>query len=127
MSKLPGEKKITDAVHAGNPSDVPFTGNTNLYATAVSNAVHKDGSDGVEVHGSNGYLIDQLLHDVIRHRTGEYGGSVENRGRFSLEVVEAVVKAVGAKGNQAEPVESVPGTAYGEPESAAKGSTSSPI
>ncbi|KAH7929176.1 FMN-linked oxidoreductase [Leucogyrophana mollusca] len=66
------------------------------YATAASNAVHKAGFDGVEIHGANGYLIDQFIQDVSNTRTDEYGGSVENRSRFALEVVDAVVKAVGA-------------------------------
>ncbi|KAH7904806.1 hypothetical protein BJ138DRAFT_1165918 [Hygrophoropsis aurantiaca] len=66
------------------------------YATAASNAVHKAGFDGVEIHGANGYLIDQFLQDVSNLRTDEYGGSVENRAKFALEVVDAVVDAVGA-------------------------------
>ncbi|THU76784.1 FMN-linked oxidoreductase [Dendrothele bispora CBS 962.96] len=65
-----------------------------LYAQAASNAVHKAGFDGVEIHGASGYLIDQFLQDVSNKRTDEYGGSVENRTRFALEVVDAVVKAV---------------------------------
>lgn len=68
-----------------------------LYATAASNAVHKAGFDGVEVHAANGYLLDQFLHDRSNIRTDAYGGSVENRTRFPLEVAEAVVKAVGQK------------------------------
>ncbi|KAK7451304.1 hypothetical protein VKT23_012646 [Stygiomarasmius scandens] len=68
-----------------------------LYATAASNAVHKAGFDGVEIHGANGYLLDQFMQDVSNHRTDEYGGSVENRARFTLEVVDAVVKAVGPR------------------------------
>jgi len=58
--------------------------------------VHKAGFDGVEIHGANGYLIQQFLEDVSNKRTDEYGGSPENRSRFALEVVDAVVKAVGA-------------------------------
>ncbi|KAI0629633.1 NADH:flavin oxidoreductase/NADH oxidase [Trametes polyzona] len=65
------------------------------YATAASNSVHKAGFDGVEIHGANGYLIDQFLQDVSNKRTDEYGGSIENRARFALEVTEAVVAAVG--------------------------------
>ncbi|KZP30039.1 FMN-linked oxidoreductase [Athelia psychrophila] len=68
-----------------------------LYATAASNAVHKAGFDGVEIHGANGYLVDQFLQDVSNNRTDSYGGSVENRSRFALEVVKAVVDAVGEK------------------------------
>ncbi|KAJ7857545.1 hypothetical protein B0H13DRAFT_2237701 [Mycena leptocephala] len=68
-----------------------------LYAQAAKNAVHKAGFDGVEIHGANGYLIDQFLHGRSNTRTDAYGGSVENRARFALEVTEAVVKAVGQK------------------------------
>jgi N-ethylmaleimide reductase len=49
------------------------------------------GFDGVEIHGANGYLIDQFLQDNSNRRTDEYGGPIENRARFMLEVVEAVV------------------------------------
>ncbi|GLI60109.1 hypothetical protein VaNZ11_002155 [Volvox africanus] len=66
------------------------------YARAARNAVEEAGFDGVEIHGANGYLIDQFLKDSINDRTDEYGGSIENRCRFALEVVEAVVEAVGA-------------------------------
>ncbi|KAI8993862.1 NADH:flavin oxidoreductase/NADH oxidase [Trametes punicea] len=65
------------------------------FGTAASNAVHKAGFDGVEVHGANGYLVDQFLQDVSNKRTDEYGGSIENRARFALEVMDAVVAAVG--------------------------------
>ena len=66
-----------------------------LYATAAKNAI-KAGFDGVEVLGGNGYLIDQFLQDVSNDRTDDYGGSIENRARFALEVVEAVVGVIGA-------------------------------
>ena len=65
------------------------------YATAAKNAVQGAGFDGVEVHGANGYLVDQFLQDNTNQRTDEYGGSIENRARFALEVVDAVVAAVG--------------------------------
>jgi 2,4-dienoyl-CoA reductase-like NADH-dependent reductase (Old Yellow Enzyme family) len=48
------------------------------------------GFDGVEIHGANGYLPDQFLQDGSNIRTDEYGGSIENRARFLLEVTEAV-------------------------------------
>ncbi|KAJ6564446.1 FMN-linked oxidoreductase [Mycena capillaripes] len=70
---------------------------TKLYATAASNAVHKAGFDGVEIHNANGYLLDQFLQDVSNVRTDQYGGSPENRCKFSLEVVDAIVAAVGPK------------------------------
>ena len=53
------------------------------------------GFDGVELHGAFGYLIDQFLQDGSNQRTDEYGGSVENRSRFLLEVVAAVVEYLG--------------------------------
>lgn len=67
-----------------------------IYATAASNAM-RAGFDGVEIHSANGYLVDQFLQDVSNHRTDEYGGSIENRARFALEIVEAVVKTIGAE------------------------------
>ncbi|KAJ7439989.1 hypothetical protein FB451DRAFT_144035 [Mycena latifolia] len=68
-----------------------------LWATAASNAVHKAGFDGVEIHGANGYLIDQFLHESSNIRTDAYGGSAEKRTLFALEVAEAVVGAIGQK------------------------------
>ena len=66
-----------------------------LYATAARNAVERAGFDGVEIHGANGYLVDQFLKEMSNDRTDEYGGSAENRARFALEVVDAVTAAVG--------------------------------
>ena len=54
------------------------------------------GFDGVEVHGANGYLLDQFLRDGSNKRTGPYGGSLENRARLLLEVITAVVEVWGA-------------------------------
>ncbi|KAI0642049.1 NADH:flavin oxidoreductase/NADH oxidase [Trametes meyenii] len=65
------------------------------YASAAGNAVHKAGFDGVEIHGATGYLVDQFLQDTSNKRTDEYGGSIENRARFALEVVDAVAASVG--------------------------------
>ncbi|KAJ7042959.1 NADH:flavin oxidoreductase/NADH oxidase [Mycena alexandri] len=92
----------SDVPLKGGPTPRPLTIQeireyVELYGKAASTAVHKAGFDGVEIHGANGYLIDQFLHDRANVRTDEYGGSVENRVRFSLEVTEAVVKAVGQK------------------------------
>jgi 2,4-dienoyl-CoA reductase-like NADH-dependent reductase (Old Yellow Enzyme family) len=54
------------------------------------------GFDGVEIHGANGYLIDQFLQDSTNQREDEYGGSVENRARFLLEVTDAVISVWGS-------------------------------
>lgn len=67
----------------------------NDYATAAKNAVEKAGFDGVEIHGAHGYLIDQFNQDTCNKRTDKWGGSIENRARFALEVSKAVSKAVG--------------------------------
>jgi 2,4-dienoyl-CoA reductase-like NADH-dependent reductase (Old Yellow Enzyme family) len=53
------------------------------------------GFDGVEIHGANGYLLDQFLQDSANHRTDEYGGPVENRARLMLEVVDAAISVWG--------------------------------
>jgi 2,4-dienoyl-CoA reductase-like NADH-dependent reductase (Old Yellow Enzyme family) len=64
------------------------------YRTGAENA-KAAGFDGVEIHAANGYLIDQFLQDSTNHRTDEYGGSIENRARFLLEVTDAVVSVWG--------------------------------
>lgn len=65
------------------------------YRRAAANAI-KAGFDGVEVHAANGYLLDQFLRDGANHRTDAYGGSVENRTRLLLEVMDAVIAEIGA-------------------------------
>ena len=65
------------------------------YVHAAKNAVVA-GFDGVQIHGANGYLIDQFLRDNSNFRTDQYGGSIENRIRLLREVTQAVADAVGA-------------------------------
>ncbi len=64
------------------------------YRQGAVNA-RKAGFDGVEIHGANGYLLDQFLQDSTNHRTDAYGGSIENRARLMLEVTDAVVSVWG--------------------------------
>lgn len=66
------------------------------YATSAQLALDA-GFDGVELHGANGYLIEQFLSPLINLRTDGYGGSVEHRNRFALEVARATVAAIGAE------------------------------
>lgn len=66
------------------------------YAKAAENAIEA-GFDGVEIHGANGYLIDQFLHYAANQRGDEYGQTPANMSRFALEVVDAVAAAVGAE------------------------------
>jgi 2,4-dienoyl-CoA reductase-like NADH-dependent reductase (Old Yellow Enzyme family) len=54
------------------------------------------GFDGVEIHSANGYLIDQFLQDSTNHREDQYGGPIENRARFMMEVTDAVISVWGA-------------------------------
>ncbi|MCU8147649.1 alkene reductase [Vibrio vulnificus] len=65
------------------------------FAYAAKRAIEA-GFDGVEIHGGNGYLIDQFLRTNSNHRKDQYGGSRENRIRFLLQVVDAVSQAIGA-------------------------------
>jgi N-ethylmaleimide reductase len=65
------------------------------FAQGAKNAIAA-GFDGVEVHGANGYLIDQFLRDGCNQRTDAYGGSAENRARFLFEVLTAVSDAIGS-------------------------------
>lgn len=74
-------------------SELP--GIVKTYRRAAENA-KRAGADGVEIHGANGYLLDQFLQDGTNKRTDEYGGSIENRARLLLEVVDAVSSVWGA-------------------------------
>jgi N-ethylmaleimide reductase len=62
-----------------------------------ANQAMEAGFDAVEIHGANGYLVDQFLRDGVNRRTDGYGGCVENRCRFLLEVTDAVCGAVGSE------------------------------
>lgn len=64
------------------------------YAIAAENAI-RAGFDGIELHGANGYLIDQFLHHNTNKREDDYGGSPENMARFALEVIKACGESIG--------------------------------
>ncbi|WP_277623923.1 alkene reductase [Undibacterium sp. TS12] len=101
----PSAIAIDSEVHTPNgniPNAVPrelrldeIPGLVAAYAQGAKNAIAA-GFDGVEVHGANGYLIDQFLRDSANQRTDSYGGSIENRARFLFEVLTAVSAAIGA-------------------------------
>lgn len=65
------------------------------YGKGAENA-KRAGFDGVEIHGANGYLLDQFLQDSTNHRTDHYGGSIENRARLLLEATDAAISVWGA-------------------------------
>ena len=75
------------------------------FAQAAKNAIEA-GFDGVEIHGANGYLVDQFIQNAVNKRSDSWGGSVQNRARFPVEVIKAVVGAVGAErpGDSSEPI-----------------------
>jgi NADPH2 dehydrogenase len=64
------------------------------FGTAAKNATEA-GFDGIEIHGANGYLVDQFTQDVCNKRTDRWGGSIENRARFAIEVAKSCIQAVG--------------------------------
>ncbi|KAJ5979884.1 hypothetical protein N7481_007182 [Penicillium waksmanii] len=66
------------------------------FVKAAQNAI-RAGFDGVELHGANGYLLDQFLQDTCNQREDRWGGSIENRARFPVQVAAAVAQAVGAQ------------------------------
>lgn len=94
VAKIYTQAGFVDALtpHALALSELP--GIINDYRRATENAL-KAGFDGVEIHGANGYLIDQFLRDGSNQRSDAYGGSIENRIRFAREVTEAVVGVAG--------------------------------
>jgi N-ethylmaleimide reductase len=71
-----------------------ITGIIQDYVRGAQNA-HEAGFDGVEVHGANGYLLDQFLQNGSNQRSDQYGGSIENRARLLLEVVDETIKIWG--------------------------------
>lgn len=87
------------------------------YRKAAANAIAA-GFDGVEIHGANGYLLDQFAKDGANHRTDAYGGSVENRARLMLEVAAAVVDEIGAgrTGIRISPVSPANGISCSDPQ-----------
>jgi 2,4-dienoyl-CoA reductase-like NADH-dependent reductase (Old Yellow Enzyme family) len=72
-----------------------ISGIVDAYRRGAENA-KEAGFDGVEIHGANGYLLDQFLQDGTNKRTDQYGGSIENRARLMLEVADAVIGVWGA-------------------------------
>ena len=87
------------------------------FRQAAANAIAA-GFDGVEVHGANGYLLDQFAKDGSNHRTDAYGGSVENRARLMLEVAAAVAAEIGPErtGIRISPVSPANGVSSSDPQ-----------
>ncbi|HZX15826.1 MAG TPA: alkene reductase [Pseudomonas sp.] len=92
-------------------------GIVNDFRQAAANAIAA-GFDGVEIHGANGYLLDQFIKDGANVRTDAYGGSIENRARLLLEVTAAVVDEIGADrtGIRLSPVSPANGVSSSDPQ-----------
>ncbi|KAK9005386.1 hypothetical protein V6N11_042821 [Hibiscus sabdariffa] len=100
------DKPIRAKIRIDGMTEVTFPAPRKLTTREITRVVHdfrkaarnamEAGFDGVEIHGANGYLIDQFLKDQVNDRTDEYGGSLENRCRFPLQIVEAVADEIGA-------------------------------
>ena len=92
-------------------------GIVNDFRQAAANAMAA-GFDGVEIHGANGYLLDQFIKDGANQRTDAYGGSIENRARLLLEVTAAVVAEIGAErtGIRLSPVSPANGVSSSDPQ-----------
>jgi N-ethylmaleimide reductase len=88
-----GKSAPYETPRALETSEIP--GIIDAYRQGAANAL-KAGFDGVEVHGANGYLIEQFLQSHTNLRTDQYGGSIENRARFLIEVTKAVIEVWGA-------------------------------
>lgn len=85
----PNGKQPHEVPRALETAEIPQVVQDYQLAAARAKAA---GFDGVEIHGANGYLIDQFLQSKTNHRTDQYGGSIENRYRFLKEVVQAVIE-----------------------------------
>jgi N-ethylmaleimide reductase len=94
-----------------------LAGIVNDFRQAAANAIEA-GFDGVEVHGANGYLLDQFAKDGANVRTDAYGGSVENRARLMLDVTAAVIEEIGAArtGIRISPVSPANGVSSSDPQ-----------
>ena len=88
-----GKAVTYETPRALETSEIP--GVVDAYRQAAKNALLA-GFDGVEIHGANGYLIEQFLQSHTNLRTDQYGGAIENRARFLMEVTDAVVEVWGA-------------------------------
>jgi N-ethylmaleimide reductase len=88
-----GKVALYETPRALETSEIP--GVIDAYRQGANNAL-KAGFDGVEIHGANGYLIEQFLQSHTNLRTDQYGGGIENRTRFLMEVTKAVVEVWGA-------------------------------
>lgn len=87
---------VACADHPPKPLTVDETKTLSKTWGEAAKKAREAGFDGIEIHGANGYLLDQFLHDNVNKRTDQYGGSIEGRSRFPLEVIQECCRAIGA-------------------------------
>ncbi|PQE33137.1 NADh:flavin oxidoreductase NADh oxidase family protein [Rutstroemia sp. NJR-2017a WRK4] len=93
--KAPSPIAIKDGPQPEELTEAEIEEYITLYTQAAKNAIEA-GFDGVEIHGANGYLLDQFLQDVSNKRIDAWGGSIEKRARLGIEVTKSIVNAIGA-------------------------------
>ncbi|GIC77971.1 alkene reductase [Moritella sp. F3] len=95
ISDEQGNGNMVDCIQPREMTQTDIDRVINDFANSATRAIEA-GFDGIEIHGGNGYLIDQFLRTNSNKRTDQYGGTSSNRIRFLLEVVDAVIAAIGA-------------------------------
>ena len=94
-SDVPMKSSFSDEMHYPSPlTELGIREAISDFVHAAENAMVA-GFDGVEIHGANGYLIDQFIQDVSNRRTDKWGGGIQNRSRLAVEVTKGVAKAIG--------------------------------
>ena len=96
-SDVPMKSTFSDEIHQPRPmTESEIHDSIADFRAAAKNAI-KAGFDGVEIHGANGYLVDQFLQDVSNTRTDKWGGNITNRSRLAVEITRAVVAEIGSQ------------------------------
>jgi NADPH2 dehydrogenase len=93
--EAPSPIPMEEGAHVPKAMDIQGIEQTIQDFVDASRNAMRAGFDGVEIHGANGFLLDQFMQDVSNQRTDEYGGSVENRSRLIIEVIAAVADVIG--------------------------------
>lgn len=101
----PSEKVVSGEMYTDNSGNQPHSKPEQMSVSDIKEAVDEyiesakkaieAGFDGVEIHGANGYLIEQFINPNVNNRTDSYGGSAENNGRFLVEIVQGIASAIG--------------------------------
>lgn len=94
-SDIPMKSTFSDEMHHPKPLTEKGIKDAIMDFTLAAQNAMKAGFDGVEIHGANGYLVDQFIQDVSNKRNDAWGGDINRRSRFAVDVTQAVAEAVG--------------------------------